>query len=72
MIETTCQLVHRRVPVLVGITDTAFVESLNVARAAADAGAEAVVLATPYYFPAGQTELIALRAASDAGTAAAA
>ncbi|MHB0957069.1 MAG: dihydrodipicolinate synthase family protein [Pirellulaceae bacterium] len=59
MIERTCQLVQRRVPVLVGITDTAFVESLSVARAASAAGAEAVVLATPYYFPAGQTELIA-------------
>ena len=46
-------------PVLVGITDTAFVESLNVARTAGEAGADAVVLATPYYFPAGQTELIA-------------
>jgi dihydrodipicolinate synthase/N-acetylneuraminate lyase len=59
MIETTCQLVQRRVPVLVGITDTSFVESLNVARSACEAGADAVVLATPYYFPAGQTELIA-------------
>jgi 4-hydroxy-tetrahydrodipicolinate synthase len=59
MIETTCQLVQRRVPVLVGITDTSFVESLNVARTACEAGADAVVLATPYYFPAGQTELIA-------------
>ena len=27
--------------------------------AACEAGADAVVLATPYYFPAGQTELIA-------------
>jgi 4-hydroxy-tetrahydrodipicolinate synthase len=57
VIARTCQLVHHRVPVLVGITDTAFVESLKVARAAADAQADAVVLSTPYYFPAGQTEL---------------
>lgn len=57
MVSLTCQLVHHRVPVLVGITDTAYVESLRVARAAADAGADAVVLSTPYYFPAGQTEL---------------
>ncbi len=28
-----------------------------MARAAADSGADALVLATPYYFPAGQTEL---------------
>ena len=58
MITRTCQLVDRRVPVLVGITDTAFVESLHLAEVAAEAGATAAVLATPYYFPAGQTELI--------------
>ena len=46
-----------RIPVLVGITDTAFVESIALAEVAQDAGADAVVLATPYYFPAGQTEL---------------
>jgi 4-hydroxy-tetrahydrodipicolinate synthase len=57
MIERTTRLVAGRVPVLVGITDTAFVESVALARAAAEAGAAAVVLATPYYFPAGQTEL---------------
>ena len=58
MIASTCRLVAGRVPVLVGITDTSFVESMNVARVAAEAGATAVVLSTPYYFPAGQTELI--------------
>jgi len=58
LIEQTCQLVAGRVPVLVGITDTSFVESVQLARFAADAGAQAVVLASPYYFPAGQPELI--------------
>ncbi len=58
LIERTCRIVAGRVPVLVGITDTAFVESLRVAAAAYEAQATAVVLATPYYFPAGQTELI--------------
>jgi 4-hydroxy-tetrahydrodipicolinate synthase len=57
LIERVCRLTAGRVPVLVGITDTSFVESVGVARAAADAGAAAVVLSTPYYFPAGQTEL---------------
>jgi 4-hydroxy-tetrahydrodipicolinate synthase len=42
----------------VGITDTAFVESVNLARYAADAGAPAVVTSAPYYFPAGQPELL--------------
>ncbi len=58
LIEQVCRLVDGRVPVLVGITDTAFTESVMLAGVAADAGAAAVVLATPYYFPAGQTELI--------------
>ncbi|QDU98492.1 dihydrodipicolinate synthase family protein [Lignipirellula cremea] len=59
LIERVCRLVDGRVPVLVGVTDTAFVESVAIARKAADAGATAVVLTTPYYFPAGQTELLA-------------
>ncbi len=58
LIGEVCQMVKGRVPVLVGITDTAFVESVRLAHVAADAGAKAVVLSTPYYFPAGQTELI--------------
>ena len=57
LITTACQQVAGRVPVLVGVTDTSFTESLRVADWAANAGAAAVVLATPYYFPAGQTEL---------------
>ena len=57
LIERTCRQVKGRVPVLVGITDTAFVESVNVARWSADAGANAVVLAPPYYLPEGQPEL---------------
>src|SRR5262245_25022906 len=57
MVEQTCRLVKGRVPVLVGITDTAFVESATLARHAAEAGADAVVLAPPYYLPEGQPEL---------------
>jgi len=58
LIERTCRQVEQRVPVLVGITDTAFVESVQLARHSADAGADAVVLSAPYYFPAGQPELL--------------
>jgi dihydrodipicolinate synthase/N-acetylneuraminate lyase len=57
LIERTCRQVNDRVPVLVGITDTAFVESVKVARISADAGASAVVVAPPYYMPEGQPEL---------------
>jgi len=57
LIERVCRQVNHRVPVLVGITDTAFVESVNVAKVAANFGADAVVLAPPYYMPEGQPEL---------------
>lgn len=58
LIEETCKLVNGRVPVLVGITDSAFTESLNLAKIAANCEADAVVLAPPYYFAAGQPELL--------------
>jgi 4-hydroxy-tetrahydrodipicolinate synthase len=58
LIERTCRQVKARVPVLVGITDTAFVESVELARHAAKAGAAAVVVAPPYYLPEGQPELL--------------
>lgn len=58
VISRTCQQVQGRVPVLVGITDTAFAESIAMADYAAEAGAQAVVLAPPYYFTAGQPELL--------------
>lgn len=56
-IQFVCERVADRVPVYVGVTDTSFVESIAMAKVAADCGADAVVLSTPYYFPAGQTEL---------------
>ncbi len=59
MILETIRVVDSRVPVLVGVTDTAFVESVELAKYAAAQGADAAVLTTPYYFPAGQTELTA-------------
>ncbi len=58
LILRTNKLVRNRVPVLVGITDSAFNESINLAKFAADNGSHAVVLAPPYYFPAGQAELL--------------
>jgi len=57
LVERVCKQAADRVPILVGITDTAFAESVNVARHAADAGAAAVVAAPPYYLPEAQPEL---------------
>src|SRR5512132_195513 len=55
LIDRTCGLVAGRVPVIVGITDTAFGESVALAGAAARAGAAALVVAAPYYFAATQS-----------------
>jgi dihydrodipicolinate synthase/N-acetylneuraminate lyase len=57
LVERTCHHVRGRVPVLVGITDTAVVEALGLASYAAEAGAAALVAAPPYYLPGGQPEL---------------
>jgi dihydrodipicolinate synthase/N-acetylneuraminate lyase len=58
LVERTCRRVDGRVPVLVGVTDTSFTESLSLAQHAERSGADAVVIAPPYYFPAGQPELV--------------
>jgi len=57
LIERVCRQVKQRVPVLVGITDTAFIESVHLARYAALQGADALVVAPPYYLPEAQPEL---------------
>lgn len=57
LVERTCSLVAGRVPVLVGITDTAFPESVRLAKTALKSGASAVVAAPPYYYTLGQAEL---------------
>jgi len=58
LIDRVAEQVAGRVPLLVGITDTASVEAVEVADYAADAGAQAVVLAPPPYFRVGQDDLI--------------
>ena len=57
MVERTCKFANGRVPVLVGITDPAFVEAIDLANFAAKAGADAVVSAGPFYFPVSQADL---------------
>jgi len=58
VIEKSCAQVNGRVPVVVGITDTAFEESVALAGKAKDAGAVGLVLAHPPYFPAAQPEIL--------------
>lgn len=57
LIERTCKQIHKRIPVLVGITDTSQTESLKLTEKAAQYGADAVVSAPPYYFTPTQGDL---------------
>jgi len=56
-VKLACRLVNKKVPVLVGITDTSFDGSVEMAHVCKDAGADMVVVAPPYYFPISQQEM---------------
>lgn len=56
-IRLACSLVNKRVPVMVGITDTSFDGSVELAHVCKDAGADMVVVAPPYYVPISQVEM---------------
>ena len=58
LIQITCQQVKGRVPILVGVTDCSFTESVDLAAIAHKSGAKAVVAAPPFYMNIGQAELI--------------
>jgi len=58
VVQNVCRQIRGRLPVLVGITDPSFTEAVAMAQCAADAGAQAVVTAGPFYLPAAQPELI--------------
>lgn len=58
LMRKACKLVAKRIPVVVGITDTILPYSLEMAHAAKEAGADAVVISTPYYIPMSQEEMV--------------
>lgn len=58
LITEACAIVDSRVPVLVSITDTSTESALEIAEHSKKAGADALVLASPYYFPISQQEMI--------------
>lgn len=58
LIKKTCDQVNGRIPVLVGITDTSFAGSLEITDYSKGVGADAVVVAPPYYFPVSEEEMI--------------
>lgn len=57
LIKKTSELVNHRVPVVVGITDTSFYDSLEIAEYSASMGLDGVVIAPPYYMPIAQEEM---------------
>lgn len=57
MVERTRETAGERVPVLVGVTDTSFSESLALAQHSANCGAAAIVAAAPFYFDVSQRDL---------------
>ncbi len=58
VVAAVCDQVTGRLPVFVGITNTVWAHSIEIADAAYAAGAAAVVVAPPYYLPLTQSELI--------------
>jgi len=57
MIKQTSRILNKRLPLLVGISDTTIVDSIRLAHTAYEAGADAVVSAPPYYYATAQPEL---------------
>ena len=57
-IKRTCELTNKRIPVMVGITDTSFEGSLEIAEYSQKVGVDAVVVAPPFYMPISQSELV--------------
>lgn len=58
LVELATKTVAGRVPVLVGISDTSFDESIRLANFAKECGASALVATPPCFFPSTQDELI--------------
>jgi 2-dehydro-3-deoxy-D-pentonate aldolase len=57
-VRKACGIIAGRVPVMVGITETSAEVALEMAGRYRDAGADAVVVAPPYYIPISQDELL--------------
>src|SRR5215471_18020142 len=58
VIDHACAVAGDRLPVLVGITDTSFIESVSAAEHAAKAGASALVLSPPFYYTLSQSAFL--------------
>jgi 2-dehydro-3-deoxy-D-pentonate aldolase len=57
LIKRTSELVNRRIPVVVGITDTSINGSLEISEYSEKMGMDGLVIAPPYYLPISQEEM---------------
>ncbi len=57
LIKRVSELVSKSVPVVAGITDTSFNDSLEIAEHSAKWGLDGVVIAPPFYMPISQVEM---------------
>jgi 4-hydroxy-tetrahydrodipicolinate synthase len=58
LIKLVCEIADHRIPVLIGVSDTSIEGSIDIAEASGKAGADAVVVAPPYYYPVDQEEMV--------------
>jgi len=57
-LKLSCEIVKGRIPVLVGVTDSSFTGAIEMAEYSKSVGADSVVVAPPFYFPATEAEMI--------------
>ena len=57
-IKLSCEIIQGRVPVLVGVTDSSFSGAMEMAEYSKTVGADSIVVAPPFYFPATEAEMI--------------
>lgn len=57
-LKLSCEIIKGRVPVLVGVTDAAFSGAMEIAEYSKSVGADSIVVAPPFYFPANEAEMI--------------
>jgi len=58
LVKSVCKIVDHQIPVLVGISDTSIEGSVDIAEYSWKKGADAVVVAPPYYYPVDQEEMV--------------
>lgn len=57
-LKLSCEIINKRVPVLVGVTDASFSGAMEMAEYSKSVGVDSVVVAPPFYFPATEAEMI--------------